>query len=112
MSDGKTITEEQVHSAVDFLCYKAPEMIKDAKERKVISENTMKAVKSTIFLHATGTNAEREAAALESDEYRNVSTAYADACGHEEYVKMLIEAARLKIEVWRTAEATKRTTKF
>lgn len=105
------ITEDEIHSAIDYLAYKAPQKFAEAKERRIICENMVKTVKSTIFLNEEGTVAEREAKALAGQEYIDASNAYATAVKEEELVRLRIAAANMKVSVWQSLGANQRAMK-
>lgn len=106
------INENEIHKAVDYICYKAPDAIAEAKERKVIAENYLKTIKSDVILKSTGTVSEKEAKALTDGNYLDAITKYAAAVKELEYQEQLAEAAKIKIQVWQTDSKNKREVKI
>lgn len=107
-----TIANEDIHKAIDFLSYKAPEKMADAKERRIIAEGFVKSLYSELFLNAEGNNEERKAKALNDEGYKNALKSLAAASREEELTKRQIDANNMQIEVWRTNAADRRATKI
>ncbi len=102
---------ESPHKAVDFIRNKAAEFGK-AKSKRVFLEEFRKSKKALLMKDALlkgieAANAqEREAYA--NPEYEELLQGLAEAIEKEETLKWLMTAASLKVEIWRSEEATNR----
>lgn len=105
--------EINAHKAVDFILKKAPEYAK-AKSERAYLEEFRKTKKALLMKDAmakgidSAVGQEREAYA--HPEYQEVLVGMAAAIEAEETLKWQLEAARMRVEIYRTEEATNRMT--
>lgn len=103
---------EAPHSAVDFIIKNAPKYGK-AKGHRIQIEEFRKSKKSILMKDALlngfeAANAqEREAYA--NQEYIELISGLAAAVEEEETLKWQMEAAKMRVEIWRTEQANNRT---
>jgi hypothetical protein len=103
---------EAPHSAVDFIIKNAPKYGK-AKGHRIQIEEFRKSKKSLLMKDALlngfeAANAqEREAYA--NQEYIELISGLAAAVEEEETLKWQMEAAKMRVEIWRTEQANNRT---
>ncbi len=101
------VTDEEVERAVNY--YRdAAEKIADARARVKFLDHKRKVIRSTLFLEASGGVAEREAIAETRQEYKDVLDEYRSAVYDAEFLGTRLKAAELKIETWRTQQASNR----
>ena len=74
-----------------------------------LTAHQIKMQKSIVFLEATGTVAEREATANTDERVNDAVEAHRDAITEKMTIMTRRKAMELKIEVWRSQNATKRT---
>lgn len=102
---------EAPHAAVDFILKNAPAFAK-AKSQRVHLEEFRKSKKALLMKRAMlkgmeAVNAqEREAYA--DPEYQELIKGLAEAIEQEEMLKWKLEAARMRVDIWRSEEATNR----
>jgi len=80
----------------------------EAKGERVLLDESLKIAKAEAFREATGTVAEREAAALTSTGYRIALDGLAAAIEQEEKHRRALITAEAAIEVWRSLESSRR----
>ena len=96
------------YNAVGDIEKYAPHYAK-AKADRVHIENFLRVVKSRIFLKQDeGTQGAKEAVAYAHPDYVQQVDALKIATENEERLKYLIDAAKLKVEIFKTEEFTKR----
>jgi hypothetical protein len=108
----RIVTDEELEKALDFLRDGAAE-IGAAKADMVRASHMVRVVKALVmkrFNDMPVNASEREA--LASDEYRNALEEDATAAGEYEKLRALREAAAMKIEAWRTEQASWRAMKI
>lgn len=105
--------ETNANKAVDFILKKAPEYAKAKSERSYL-EKFRESKKALLMKDAmqkgidSAVGQEREAYA--HPEYQEVIVGLAAAIETEETLKWQLEAARMRVEIYRTEEATNRLT--
>lgn len=80
----------------------------DLKAEVDRSEYKAKVTKATVFLHMTGTVAEREAEALKANETQDAYRAHFQAIRDFQAMANRRELERLVVEVWRSENANRR----
>lgn len=101
--------EKDPHKAVDFIITHAPKYAQ-AKANRVHIENYLRVVKSELMLtQDEGTQGIKEAYAYSNPTYKQQLDALKIATEEEERIKYLIEAAKLRVEIFKVEEYTKRT---
>lgn len=101
--------EKEPHKAVDFIIANAPKYAQ-AKANRVHIENYLRVVKSELMLtQEEGTQGIKEAYAYSNPSYKQQLDALKIATEEEERIKYLIEAAKLRVEIFKVEEYTKRT---
>jgi hypothetical protein len=97
------------HDAVDFILKNAPKYA-EAKGQRVQIENFLKSKKALLMNEASHakTIAEREAFAYAHPDYIELGKGLAAAVEREETLKWQMTAAELRVEVWRSQEASNR----
>lgn len=101
--------EKDPHKAVDFIITHAPKYAQ-AKANRVHIENYLRVVKSELMLtQDEGTQGIKEAYAYSNPHYKQQLDALKIATEEEERIKYLIEAAKLRVEIFKVEEYTKRT---
>ena len=96
------------HEAVDYLLKHAAKYAK-AKAERVYIENFLRSKKALLMAQTDAkTVSEREAYAYSHHEYIELLEALKVAVEIEENLKWHLEAARLRIDVWRTEQASNR----
>ena len=101
------ISDETVHQAFEQLrdhTFPAAAARADRERR----EDIRKQAKADAFLAATGTVAEREAAAILADAYVAASEGYYAALELDAQYTLLRENAQMVVECWRTTQANRR----
>lgn len=99
------------HQAVDFIIKKAPEFAK-AKSKRVYLEEFRKSKKALLMKDALLKGIEaanaQEREAYSHPEYLQLLQGLAAAIEIEETLKWQLEAARMRVDVWRSEEASNR----
>lgn len=102
------IQEKQVHDAV-FKKQTLIPLLGEATEKRVICEESKKAILSTLIRACDKkTHAEREAYAYTQPEYMDWVKRYAAAIREEQGIKLNISYVDTVIDVWRTEGANAR----
>ena len=96
------------HKAIQYIIEKAPEYAK-AKADRVFIENYLRTLKSRLMTEESGTLGAKEAYAYAHMDYEVQLRGLRDAVEKEENLRYMIEAAKLRVEVFKTQEYTKRT---
>ncbi len=104
---GQIVTEDEVHSALEYLRNSAFALGK-AAERERKAEYAIKTREAFGYQMADGASDLRKAKARTSDEYQEALTEHAVAFGELRKLYALREAASLVIDVWRSQEASLR----
>ena len=108
----RMITDSEVEKALDWLRDNAQAM-GDAKARTVKAGHMLKHIEALLFKASDAKSAEaKKADARVSDKFIEATTEDAIAAGDYERLKALREAAALKIEAWRTEQASFRAMKL
>lgn len=96
------------NKAVDYIIANAGRFAKAKGERVYLEE--FRKSKKAILMGESGakTAAEREQHAYAHEDYLTLIKGLGEAVEIEEQLKWALEAARLRIEVWRTQEASNR----
>lgn len=90
----------------------AAPMLAEAKANRVYLEQYRKSLKAILFSEAPdGTIADKENYAYAHPKYLEVLDGLREAVKEEEELKWRMAAAQLKVEVWRTQRADRRTEK-
>lgn len=95
------------HKAVNFLIENAPKFAQ-AKAERVYVENFLRSKKSLLMNQYDGSIAAKEAYAYAHPEYRELLEGLRAAVEAEETLKWQMTAAELRVEIWRSQEATNR----
>ena len=101
------ITGREVERSVNFIRDNAPEYAK-AKAERIYIEQFRKSKKAFLIRETTGTIQDRESYAYSHDDYIQLLEGLKAAREIEEELRWMMEAARLKVEIWRTEQATNR----
>jgi rhamnose utilization protein RhaD (predicted bifunctional aldolase and dehydrogenase) len=102
----RMISDTEVEKALDWLRDNAQAM-GDAKARTIKASHMLKHVEALMFKMSDAKTAEaRKADARVSNKFLEAITEDAEAAGDYEKLKALREAAALKIEAWRTEQAS------
>lgn len=101
------ITEEEKDKSIEYLVHSCADFA-GAKADRIFKEQILKTVKSTLFLEESGTVVERESKALANSVYMDALLDYRDAVQCEEKIKAYRAGAEMKIDVWRSEDATRR----
>lgn len=108
----RIVTDNEVDRALHFLANNAREL-GSAKARMVKAGHMLKHIEALEYkLSTAGSIEARKAEARTSDRYLAAITEDAEACGEYEMMRALREAAALKIESWRSEQATYRSMKL
>lgn len=99
------------HAAVDFILKNAPEFAK-AKSQRVYLEEFRKSKKALLMKDALLNKIEavnaQEREAYADPEYQQLLKGLAEAIEIEESLKWKMEAARMRVDIWRTEQANDR----
>jgi len=103
------ISEESVDAALNYIRDKSPEHAKAKAQRRYLEEfrKSKKAILFTEF-EGKGTIQDKEAFAYSHQEYLDLLGGLKVAIEQEETLKYRIEAAKLKIEVWKAEQFNNR----
>jgi len=104
---GCLITEKQVEAALDYIRDNASEYAK-AKSERVYLEQFRKSKKAILMNQVEGAEHVRASYAYAHPEYLEIIEGLRQAVEIEEKLKWIIEAARIKVDVWRTQAANNR----
>jgi len=108
----EVVTEEQVQEAVDFLQARA-DAIGEAKKRSIKAGHMIKYIEALEMKKSLAkTESAKKADARTSDQYFVAINEDAVAAGELAKEQSLREAAKMKIEVWRSASANLRSIKL
>lgn len=80
-----------------------------SKADRVFIENNLRVVKARLMNAEEGTLGAKEAFAYSSPEYEAQLMGLREAVEAEEHMRYMLEAAKLRVEIWKTNEFTKRT---
>ncbi len=99
------------HAAVDFILKNAPAFAK-AKSQRVYLEEFRKSKKALLMKDALLNKIEavnaQEREAYADPEYQQLLEGLAEAIEVEENLKWKMEAARMRVDIWRTEQANER----
>lgn len=101
-------TEDRVRLALKYMA-ETDDPAAKAKSLVKGLEQARKTIKALSFLHATGTNGEREATAYASQDYKDAVTRYEDAVYDDELYANKRKTEALIVEVWRSENANRRS---
>lgn len=107
---GEVVTDElrDPDRAVDFILSQAPKFA-DAKGRRVHIENFLRSKKALLMNQSDGkTVADREAFAYAHPDYIELIDGLEVAVAQEEEMRWKLIAAQLRVEIWRSKEASNR----
>lgn len=97
------------NKAIEYIIESAPKYA-EAKANRVYLENYLKVKKAEIITKSNESSVSRaENYALAHPEYKQLLDGLKVAVMQEEHIKWWLEAARLRVEVYRTQEASNRT---
>lgn len=96
------------NKAVEYIVLNAPAYAQ-AKANRVYIENNLRVVKARLMNQEDGTLGAKEAFAYSSVDYEMQLVALREAVEEEEKLRYMLEAAKLRVEIWKTNEFTKRT---
>ena len=99
--------ENPAHKAIDFILTNASKFAQ-AKGTRVQLEEYRKSKKAILMSNEEGTLGAKEIYAYAHPEYVALLMDIKQAIVEEEELKYKIEAAKLRVEVWKTEEYTKR----
>ena len=80
-----------------------------AKASRIESENLLKTVKAILMNEESGSVASKEAYAYSHDKYIEACAKIKEFMQEEEYLRHMLDAAKMRIDVWKVNEYTKRT---
>jgi uncharacterized membrane-anchored protein YjiN (DUF445 family) len=103
----ETIQTIDPHRAIAYIVEKAEEY-SVAKGSRIESEHLLKTVKAILMNEESGSVALKEAYALSHDTYIQKIEEIKKYTIQEEYLKMMLDAAKARIEVWKVQEYSKR----
>ncbi len=101
------ISEDRLTKAMQYLAT-TDERAAELKAAVESSEYKAKVTKATVFLHITGTVAEREATAVQANETKDAYREHFQAIRDYQAVANKRELERLVVEVWRSENANRR----
>lgn len=99
--------ENPAHKAINFIRDNA-QAFADAKATRVQLEEYRKSKKAILMSEEEGTLGAKEMYAYAHKDYVALLFDIKDAIAIEENLRWLLEAAKLRVEVWKTEEYTKR----
>ena len=99
--------ENPAHLAINFILTNAPKYA-SAKATRVQLEEYRKSKKAILMSNEEGTLGAKEMYAYAHPEYVALLFQIKDAIAEEEELRWKLEAAKLRVEVWKTEEYTKR----
>jgi len=94
--------------AIDFIARESKNYAQAYSDANHL-ERFLKTIKSQLMNEASGTLGAKEAYAYSHPKYIEMLDALKTAENQREHLKYMLDAAKLKIEVWRVMEYTKRT---
>lgn len=94
--------------AVEYIILHAPKYAQ-AKAERVFIENNLRVVKAKLMNQEDGTLGAKEAFAYAHMDYEMQLKGLREAVEQEEKLRYMLEAAKLRVEIWKTNEFTKRT---
>lgn len=110
--DTRLITDHELERALDWLRDNAKE-IGDAKRRVGLAEHMISVTEALLFKSsAASSDMKRKADARSDQRYIDAVNEWAEAAGEFEKLRAFREAAALKIEAWRSEQATYRSMKI
>lgn len=108
MTEAERVVPKDPTKAINFLIEHA-EKHADARANVIQIENFMKVKRSMLMRTSQAkTAAEREAEALAHPEYQELIAGLREAVYQEALLKTLLKAAELRVDVFRTVEASAR----
>jgi len=102
------VSEEMVQQAFDWL-HDNRQASAHAKAMRIRAEYAVKKARSKAFLDATGNNAEREAKAMQTDEYDKAVEEEIVAIEADEFHRNQRNRCGAIIEAWRTEQSNLRS---
>jgi hypothetical protein len=96
------------NKAIEYIVLNAP-LYAQAKANRVFIENNLRVVKARLMNQEDGTLGAKEAFAYAHPEYEMQVIGLKQAVEEEEKLRYMLEAAKLRVEIWKTNEFTKRT---
>ena len=97
-----------INDAVNYIYLNAP-LFAEAKGKRVQLEEFRKSKKAILMgLSNLKTSAEREQYAYSHQEYIDLLLDIANAIATEELLRLQIDAAKLRVEIWRSESANNR----
>lgn len=94
--------------AIEYIIVNSPKYAQ-AKADRVFIENNLRVVKARLMNQEEGTLGAKEAFAYAHMDYEVQLKGLKDAVEKEEHLKYMLEAAKLRVEIWKVNEYTKRT---
>lgn len=104
----ETIETINPHKAVEYI-QKHAQQYAIAKASRIESENLLKTVKAMLMNEESGSVASKEAYAYSHDQYIEACAKIKQFMQEEEYLRHMLDAAKLRIDIWKVNEYTKRT---
>ena len=102
------IEEIDPTKAIDFIARESKNYAQAYSDANHL-ERFLKTIKSQLMNEESGTLGAKEAYAYSHPKYIEMLDALKTAENQREHLKYMLDAAKLKIEVWRVMEYTKRT---
>jgi hypothetical protein len=96
------------NKAIEYIQLNSIEYAK-AKAARVFIENNLRVVKAKLMNKEEGTLGAKEAYAYAHIDYETQLLGLREAVQQEEHLRYMLEAAKLRVEIWKTNEFTKRT---
>ena len=104
----ETITQIDPNRAIAYIMENAtPYSI--AKGSRIESEHLLKTVKAILMNEESGSVASKEAYAYSHDKYIEACAKIKEFMQEEEYLRHMLDAAKLRIDVWKVNEYCRRT---
>lgn len=100
------ITTKRMEQALTYLA-ETDDKAAYHKAHVARTEYKAKAIKQSVFLHCTGTVAERTALADKSEQYKEAMSAYFEALREFEHVRNKRATEAIVIDVWRSVNSAR-----
>jgi hypothetical protein len=104
----ETIETINPHKAVEFITQNA-EKYAVAKASRIEAEALLKTTKALLMNEETGTIGAKEAYAYSHERYIEMCAKIKEFMQEEEYLRHMIDAAKMRVDIWKVQEYTKRT---
>ena len=100
---------EEPLKAIQFIAENSRAYAK-AKAQRVLIENSLRSTKARLMNDSDAkTLGDREAYAYAHEDYLIQVRGLSEAVEQEEYLRWMLEAAKMKVDIWKTNQFTQRT---